>query len=490
MEDGIIAIDQLYLLRNNTFLKQEANLTNTEYKILSLAMAKMQKKLLKDYKTWNKDTIKAMSPAMECYLHLDELKQLDIRENDLVGKNLSKTLNKLKETDVNFVSYITGGYVFSHLISEFEIKKNGYIRTMMSKQVFMFLLDYNATFDFRHNFPDYEEVKESDPPKEKLITKGYTKMNIGTIDKFKSYYTQVMYAHFKSKLEKEINNNKDVKGFDITYTVDWMRGAFGTISVDADGEEKMKHKNYADFRKYVINKAVKELEGFKYFKIKYTEHCKGKRVDSVTFHVEAGEELEYTNIHKFKEEISKGTEKSESNIKDVEYTDVKSENISPASISLTMYEKAGIKIATSTIEGFIRDFGLAYTKATVNTTINRAKDKTKPKLTAPVRYMQKVLNNLVVEERIKEKENESTVIEQGQRNYTSNNSKRLKQLKAEGKDVMGFNNVEPREYDYKKLESELTNWYQSDEDDIQEMDIEKDYNEILRDIKSREEKDC
>ena len=55
---------------------------------------------------------------------------------------------------------------------------------------------------------------------------------------------------------------------------------------------------------------------------------------------------------------------------------------------------------------------------------------------------------------------------------------------------MGFNNFEPREYDYKKLESELTSWYQSDEDDIQEMDVNKDYNEILRDIKSREEKDC
>ena len=488
MEDGIIAIDQLYLLRNNTFLKQEANLTNTEYKILSLTMAKVQKKLLEKYKRWDRETVKAMPPAMECYLHLDELKQLDIRENDLVGKNLSKTLNKLNKTEVNFVSYITGGYVFSHLISEFEVKKNGYIRAMMSKQVFMFLLDYNATFDFRHNFPDCEEVKASDPPKEKLITKGYTKMNIGTIDKFKSYYTQVMYAHFKSKLEKEISNNKDVKGFDITYTVDWMRGAFGTISIDSKGVEKVKYKRYLDFKKNVINRAIQELENVKYFKIKYTEKYKGKKVDSVTFHVEPGEELEYTNIHKFKEEISKGTEESESNIKDVEYTEVKSEDNTPASISLAMYEKVGIKIATSTIEGFIRDFGLAYTKATVNTTINRAKDKTKPKLTAPVRYMQKVLNNLVVEERIKEKENEGTIIEQ--RNYTSNNSKRLKQLKANGLDVMGFNNFEPREYDYKKLESELTSWYQSDEDDIQEMDVNKDYNEILKDIKSREEKDC
>ena len=448
--------NSLYLLRNNTFQNIQANMTNTSYKILSFILMKEQFTILKKYNGINSDNIdtiiKDLGGVININISKQELRSLNIDEKLLKGKGLDRILDELNNTQVQFVSYLKGNRIKTHLVSKFEINlKTGNITAVMFPEVFMYLLDYKLKLKSK------AEIQES-----KLLKTGYTKLNLDTVIKFKSYYTQVFFTLFKIAYEQTRAYNSYVRSFKKKYSVDYLRAMLLNETTEVDSKNKednksnedsekqgtlKKYKLYTDFRKATIEKAIQELGKLEIFDIKYLEiknTVNGrKKITEVEFQITIGDK--YSTLVEFNE--------IEPNAKDVEFTEVKSENISPASISLTMYEKAGIKIATSTIEGFIRDFGLAYTKATVNTTINRAKDKTKPKLTAPVRYMQTVLNDLVVKE--KRKENTDTSIEQVQRNYTSNNSKRLKQLKANGLDVMGFNNVEPRNYDYDKLENKL-----------------------------------
>ena len=464
MEEGILPIHQLYLLRNNSFLKQEANLSNTEYKVLSLTMAKVQKELLEKYPKWNKETIEKMPPAIECCLDIEELKQLDIRSNDLVGKNLSKMLNKLNKTEVNFISYITGGYVFSHLISEFEVsKKTGNIRALMSKQVFMFLLDYNASFDFRANFPEYEEVKNTPKPKTRLIAKGYTKLNITTIDKFKSYYTQIMFAHFKNELEKKVSKCGKIESFDITYTIDSLRKIFGTNIEYTNGQKKVKYKNYADFKKAVIDRAISELMETKCFIISYKEKYETQRgknkVVALIFSISPGDELEYVNNSNCK----RAKENAENNIVDVKYEELRNNNQTrPTSITerlvLKLKEESKIVLAVSTIQNFIDTYGETNVKRAVNSLIVKSEEE---RVRAPKKYLLTVLEDMYDREN-NGKENISTDTI-GRGNYISNNSQRLKKMREQGKDIMGFNNIPPVERDYDELERKLLGWDKDDD---------------------------
>lgn len=466
-------MDKLYFLRNNTFLKQEADLTNTEYKVLNLIMARMQKVLLDKYPIWDKSTIEKMDVAMHCYISLDEIKQLDIRRQSVNGEKLKEMLDKLNTKHLKFVSYITGGYVSSHLIAEYEVIKKGNsvdIKIVMSKQVFMFLLDYKGTFNFRDNFPDVEEVKNSPKPTKKLLAKGYSKLEIGVMKKIKSYYSQVMYTHFKAELEKRAIKDRDIKKFNVTYELEWLRNILGL-------NEANRHKKYGDFRRSVLEVVKKELDKNNFFKISYTENLavvRGRRrVVSIGFDVVAGKDLEY-NIPKIKIDSP-----SDEPCVDVEFEEVR-ETLAK-SLCFKLIENSSIQLAVSTIQNFIDTYGETNVKRAINSLIIKSEEE---RVRAPKKYLLKVLEDM------HDRENITSIDNDGRGDYTSNNSKRLKQLKANGLDVMGFNNFEPREYDYKKLESELTSWYQSDEDDIQEMDVNKDYNEILRDIKSREEKDC
>lgn len=444
MNESIIEIDQLYLLRNNSFLKQEANLSNTEYKILSLTMAKVQKELLEEYPTWDKKTVERMPPAIECHLHLEELKQLDIRENDLYGKNLSAMLNKLNKTQVNFVSYITGGYVFSHLISEFEVNKvTGNIRALMSKQVFMFLLDYNASFDFRKNFPDYKEVKESPSPQKRLIAKGYTKVNLETIDKFKSYYTQIMYAHFKTEFEKINSKDRNIVEFEVTYPVIFLRKILGVIFIDEQGNEKMKYTRYQDFKKNVIERAIFELKKQNYFEVACTENIKrgrgGGTVNSILFKVKYLGKVEDIDGNKYRN----SKEKEKTKTIDVEYKEIK-DNLSLAeTLTSKLKNSSKIKLAVRTIQNFIDTYGEMNTKRAVNSLMLKCEDE---RVGAPKQYLLTVLEDMYA------RENGHAV---QKNNYKDINPK-------------SFNNFEPRVYDYEKLERQLLGWDKPDETNLED----------------------
>ena len=59
-----IKVEELFLLKNNTFLKQEGSIGNNEYKILMLIFAKIQRQLLDSYGKPNFESIKKMGDSL------------------------------------------------------------------------------------------------------------------------------------------------------------------------------------------------------------------------------------------------------------------------------------------------------------------------------------------------------------------------------------------------------------------------------------------
>ena len=450
MEGNNEIVDKLYFLRNNTFLKQEADLTNTEYKVLNLVMARMQKMLIKKYPVWNKNTVEKMETTIDCTISLNEIKQLNIRERDTKGEKLKEILEKLNNKQVRFVSYITGGYVGSHLIAEYEIIKTGNsidIKFTMTKQVFMFLLDYNANFDFRENFPNAKEVQESPKPAKKLISRGYSKLEIGVVKKLRSYYSQIMFTHFKAELEKRAMKDIDIKEFTITYDLDWLRKTLGL-------DEEEKYKRFPDFRRNVLDVVKKELNTNKLFIIDYTENlalAKGRRrVVSIDFNVAIGEELDY-NIPKVKNNIP-----TEEECVDVEFKEVKT--TLAESLCAKLRVSSSIRLAVNTLQNFIDTYGEINVRRAVNSLMIKTEEE---RVRAPKKYLLTVLEDMYDREN-NGKENISTDTI-GRGNYISNNSQRLKKMREQGKDIMGFNNIPPVERDYDELERKLLGWDKDDD---------------------------
>lgn len=449
----ISEINNLYLLRNNSFLKHEANLSNSEYKILNLTMAKLQKQLLDDYPKWDRKTVEQMPPAMECRLHIDELKQLNIRENDLLGKNLVSLLDGLANTKVRFINYLTGGYVASRLLSEFEIdKETGDITTQMTKRVFLFLLDYKGSFDYAKNFPNDDDVKKIKRVRKRTIPKGYMKLNVLTTVGIKSYYSQILYNNFKTEFEKINNKSREKINFDITFFVDDLRRIMGTTFIDKDDVEKIKYKKYTAFKSNVIDRAIEELEEKRYFKTTYTENMKtakgGMKVDSITFNVEYLGRLDETDSYKYRKKS-----KDKVDFVDAEYEEISKKSSSKAItlaeiLSNKLIEEANKYIAVKTMQNFIDTYKEDKVKRAVNSLILKCE---KESVMVPEKYLSKAMEDMCDREAgTNNIKNDKLVdVDKTKGNYTSNNSKRV------GKNQ---SNVRTDE-EYKKMEDELTSWY-------------------------------
>lgn len=472
MEEGITNINDLYLLMNRTFASLEGDLTNLEFKIMTLMMIKTQKKLLQTYGECTKDVIKNIPHVIPCSFSVDELRQFKDRRNNITLKKISECFSCLNDKKINFISAIDGGYVYSHFISEFKISEdNKKITALISREVFLFLLDYNGNFDYKKNFPHDKEIRKETKNID-YRKKGYSKQLFKNTNDIKNYYTQALNYRFRLALDSVCLRAKAILPCEVTYSLDQIRAYCGCVG---------KYARYGDLKDRIIKPALKELRERKLFNVEFIPESKnikgGKKVHSITFKIEAGEVTRKEIEESFKyNNVVKKANSYNSNKEDA-HLDALADSL----VNLLAHQSK-IKLAVSTIQGFIDTYGENKVKRAVNITINASKEE---KIMRPMRYIQRVLENIENNE-VKRKENEGTIVEQ--RNYTSNNSKRLKQLKANGLDVMGFNNFEGREYDYDSLEESLISWYQSDEDDTSEESSHENY--ILRDIKSREKKDC
>lgn len=469
MEEKESNINNLYLLMNKTFASLEGDFTNLEFKIMILMMIKTQKQLLQTYGECTEDVVKDMPRVIPCSFLVSELKQFKDRRNNLTLKKIAECFKSLNDKSINFVSAIDGGYVYSHLISEFKISEdNKEITASISREVFLFLLDYNGNFDYKKKFPHdkaiRKETKNIDYRK-----KGYSKQLFQNTNNIKSYYAQALNYRFRLALDTVCLRAKRILSCEVTYSLDQIKAYCGCSD---------KYARYYDFKERVIEPAIKELNERKLFDIEFIpvkKDCKGgQKVHSIIFKIEAGEVT-----RKEIEESLKYNNSKETKSADVIIEEENQDTLASSLVDL-LSRKAKIKLAISTIQGFVDTYGENKTKRAINITINTAQEE---KIIKPMRYIQQVLENLEAKE-------------QGNINMMNNNinalisakeqqNKTLKQLRAEGKDVMGFNNVVPREYDYDALEKQLLGW--DKEDDEEDNKIREHYNSLLEDIKNKKQ---
>ena len=80
MENEIANVNDLYLLSNRTFNTLEGELTNLEFKIMTLMMIKTQKELLKNYKSLKETPIEKIPYTIPCSFSVAELRQFRDRK--------------------------------------------------------------------------------------------------------------------------------------------------------------------------------------------------------------------------------------------------------------------------------------------------------------------------------------------------------------------------------------------------------------------------
>lgn len=126
---------------------------------------------------------------------------------------------------------------------------------------------------------------------------GYTPLNLGVMLGLNNFYAQRLY-----ELLRLWSSSKEV----INYKVDYLRECF---------KLEDKYSKYTDFRKRVIDPALKALNSTEKFKITYEELKSGRNVDSITFKVEDLDRRKYFDKNDIKEvtesKLNKNNEGSE-----------------------------------------------------------------------------------------------------------------------------------------------------------------------------------
>ena len=427
MKETTPTIKNMYLLRNNTFLNQLSNMDNNVYKVTSFVLAKLQIQLQKQFPELTIDVYYKLDDVMKINIDINDLKSLGLDHNLLFGKGLTNLLSKVRNTNIEFISYITGKLIISGLVTEFQKDmKNKKITAFVSKEVFMFLLDYNLKFRKQYNTEDLIEVnpkliitkdsiiddsislKEINRRLPKTLLTGYSKIDMKIVKEFKSYYTQIMFIDFKSAIEKS-NANTIIKKYYIklNYSIEKIRCKF---------KLENKYKKYSDLKKNVIDTFVNEINKSKYMNIKYDEIFKtsrgGKKVVEIEFNVTMLDRLLTLD-----DEI---IEQIEISINDT----IKSSDITQVLIS-KIYNSTGKRLSENTITNLFNMYGEFETTEAINK-LCIISDK-ENKIKAPKAYLIKMLDN-----------------------------GRKQQSKQSKRKDNSFFNFQEREYDYDYLEKVLT----------------------------------
>lgn len=428
MKETTPTIKNMYLLRNNTFLNQLSNMDNNVYKVTSFVLAKLQIQLQKQFPELTIDIYYKLDDVMKINIDVDDLKSLGLDHNLLFGKGLTNLLSKVRNTNIEFISYITGKLIISGLVTEFQKDmKNRKITAFVSKEVFMFLLDYNLKFRKQYDTKDLIEINPKliiteDRHKEntinyaqnkklpKTLLAGYSKIDMKIIKEFKSYYTQIMFIDFKSAIEKN-NANTIIKTYSIklNYSIEKIRCKF---------KLENKYKKYSDLKKNVIDTFVNEINRSKYMNVKYDEIFKtsrgGKKVVEIDFNVTMLDKL-LTLDDEIVEQIA------------ISINDTTKSSDTIQMLISKIYNSTGKRLSKNTITNLFRMYGEFETTEAINK-LCIISDK-ENKIKAPKAYLIKMLDN----DKINKQKN--------------NQSKR--------KDNSFFN-FQEREYDYDYLEKVLT----------------------------------
>ncbi|MBN1053668.1 replication initiation protein [Clostridium botulinum] len=389
------------LFKSNTLIKSNVNITSVEYKIFNRILYKCQ--IEKD----NNQQLRAV-------LTIDELSSIVKNKNENSIKSLTESLEKFIKIPIRFEK--KKSYVITTLINKVIVDKD--------------TLNFNCYLDkdLYEVLMGYKEL-------------GYSPINLKMIKQANGYYTQRFYELFRvwSGLNKEV-----------TYTIDKLKEWLMIT-------EGMSYDRYYNFKIKVVEPSLKEINKKLNMKVSYKENKVGRSVKSLTFIVEDLEPRQYDfNKDKtFKEQISMDEIALDLNINasdninpigrlntndiinvkdnmDIDLPESKTkvllnnrDNLSDITEKLNASK---IKIAISTINKFKTKYGEELVKKSVDILCNKVKQQ---KITAPVKYLKGILENL----------------DKNSKDNEINNDKKLK-----------FNNFEPREYDYDELERKLLGW--------------------------------
>ncbi|WP_252248847.1 replication initiation protein [Clostridium sp. ZBS20] len=395
------------LFKSNTLIKSNVNITSVEYKIFNRILYKCQ--IEKD----NNQQLRAV-------LTIDELSSIVKNKNENSIKSLTESLEKFIKIPIRFEK--KKSYVITTLINKVIVDKD--------------TLNFNCYLDkdLYEVLMGYKEL-------------GYSPINLKMIKQANGYYTQRFYELFRvwSGLNKEV-----------TYTIDKLKEWLMIT-------EGMSYDRYYNFKIKVVEPSLKEINKKLNMKVSYKENKVGRSVKSLTFIVEDLEPRQYDfNKDKtFKEQISMDEIALDLNINmrddintnnninstgrlnasniinvkdnmDIDLpkskTKVLLNNKTKFSDVTEKLNASKIKIAISTINKFKTKYGEELVKKSVDILCNKVKQQ---KITAPVKYLKGILENL----------------DKNSKDNEINNDKKLK-----------FNNFEPRQYDYDELERKLLGW--------------------------------
>ena len=356
------------LFKSNTLIKSNINITSVEYKIFNKILYKCQ------IEKENKSQLRAV-------LTIDELNSIVKNKKENTVKALTESLEKFIKIPIRFEKQKS--YVITTLINKVVVDKE--------------TLNFNCYLDkdLYEVLMGYKEL-------------GYSPINLKMIRQANGYYTQRFYELFRVWS----GHNKDV-----TYTIDELKEWLMI-------EEGMSYDRYFNFKIKVVEPALKEINQKLNMKVSYKENKSGRSVISLTFIVEDLEPRTYDfNKNKvIKEQISideLALELNESSSDELLLINKEE----PGDNTLELLKRAKISIADSTINRFKLKYGEVLVYNGISIMCNKLKQG---KITAPVKYLTGILENLSKE---------------------LDNSKKLR-----------FNNFEPREYDYDELERKLLGW--------------------------------
>ncbi|MCS6131082.1 replication initiation protein [Clostridium botulinum] len=372
------------LLKSNALVNAEIDNSNIEYKFTNLIFNETQLQKGNDsyFTIINIDAFRDLSDSA----YLKTAKGILSVLEDKFQKNTLKWCWGKEHYQVTLITKIK----FNHTSGDFTI--------YIDKDLVNFLLNYRE------------------------LRTGYTPLNLRLTNQSKSFFTQRIYELLRlwSGEKKEIEYDLE------------------DLKVKLLLQDHKSYKKYKEFKRRVLVPALKEINEKLNMNVDYEEIRVGRCIAKLKFIVEDLEPRSYDfNKDKFlKEQISTDEIALDLNISNninIDLTESNKDelllNNRKEFIDITEeLNKYGIKIAISTINRFKTKYGEELVKKSVSILCNKVKQQ---KITAPVKYLKGILENL----------------DKNPKDNEINNTKKLK-----------FNNFEPREYDYDELEKKLLGW--------------------------------
>lgn len=226
-----MTIEKNILMKNNVLVKARYSLTLVQSKIFIVMLYKLQK----DEKR-----------GMSCSLPRKELQRLISSNDSKTILGIKELLTQLMDQRIYFKEEINGGknsvWGQYNLINGFEYNDKTDVFTIAcSERVYDLLMSY--------------------------LEIGYTPVNLSVYLSLKNPNAQRMYD-----LLRLWSNSKKI----IRYDVEELK----ELLMLED-----KYKNYADFKRYVLNSSKKALNETGVFEIDFKENKTGRKVTSIDFHV-------------------------------------------------------------------------------------------------------------------------------------------------------------------------------------------------------------